>query len=200
MSGSNHRSNGSAAAEILRYEREVSAVMKQMARRTHYEPATADTPVSELMRSEGDMDGLTEMETWAIRNETIRRFFEFILADGPEPCQVLRRLYAAGSHMMIRPFCDLTLREKALMFGESHGAQHWRMKRVVTDPLRRNGAKAIKGPGQKGSRAAESASRAQQGNSNRLGGKKLVGKGKEHFRRGQKRRGKPQHPSKKSTP
>ncbi|MEQ1862454.1 MAG: hypothetical protein ABMA13_21255 [Chthoniobacteraceae bacterium] len=155
----------SAAGEILQYERAVTEALRRMARRTHYEPASVDTPLSALVEGE---DGM--LDEWGIRNETIRKFFEYLTADGPEPWQIMRRLYAAGSHMMQRPFCDLNLREKSLMFGDSHGAQHWRMKRMVIDPLMRNGARSIKAPGMKSGRAAEAAAVAATGNNNRAGG------------------------------
>ncbi|HEY3839261.1 MAG TPA: hypothetical protein VGL72_21960, partial [Bryobacteraceae bacterium] len=88
-----------AEAEILRYERNVEQALRRMARRTNHEVATVDTPLSELLESE---DG--SLDDWAVRNETIRKFFSYLLGDGPHPAQVLRRLYAIGAHMMIPPF------------------------------------------------------------------------------------------------
>lgn len=152
----------SASAEILRYEREVNEALRRFSRRTNYEPVTTETPLSHLLETE---DGA--LDEWGIRNEAVRKFFEYILADGPHPAAILRRLYAAGSHMMIRPFCEMTLREKAQMLGDSHGAQHWRMKRLCIDPLLRNGAKSVKAPGQKSLHAQAAASVAQKGNVNR---------------------------------
>lgn len=165
----------SAAAEILQYERDVNVALRRLARRTRYEPASNETPLSRLLETE---DGA--LDEWGIRNETIRTFFDYILADGPHPAQILRRLYAVGSHMMIRPFCEMTLREKAMMLGDSHGAQHWRMKRICIDPLLRNGAKSVKAPGQKGLHAQAAAAAAQKGNHNRAGNGKGKAKPQKH--------------------
>lgn len=156
----------SAAAEILEYERNVATALRRLARRTNYEPATSDTPLYAVIEAE---EG--QLDEWGIRNETVRTLFAYLLGDGPHPAQVLRRLYAIGSHMMIEPFCLLNLREKALMLGDSHGAQHWRMKRICTDPLLRKGARSVKAPGQKGARASAAAAVAQRGNHNRRGGR-----------------------------
>jgi hypothetical protein len=171
----------SAAKEVLDYERDVTSALKKFYNRTHWEPNTEKTPLHDLLDKEEH-----ELDEWAVRNETTRRLFEYFAADGPDPVNVMRRVYALGSHMSIAPFCELNLREKALMLGDSHGAQHWRMKKICVDPLRRNGAKAYKAPGQKGLGASASAAAAQQGNSNRR--KKRTGhaasKGKQHYKNG----------------
>lgn len=156
----------SAEADVLRYERQVNQALRQMQHRTNYEPATVDTPLDALLASEsGDLD------EWGVRNETIRGFFEYILADGPHPAQILRRIFAIGAHMMIEPFCLLSLRERAMMMNESHGAQHWRVRRICTDPLMRKEARSIKAPGQKSAFAAAVAAEVQQGNTNRRNGR-----------------------------
>ena len=121
----------------------MNTALRSLKRRTNYEPSAVDTPLYQLLEAEeGNLD------EWGIRNEAIRTFFAYLLADGPHPAQILRRLFACGSHMMIEPFCLLNLREKGLMLGDSHGAQHWRMKRICTDPLMRKGAVSVRAPGQ----------------------------------------------------
>jgi hypothetical protein len=111
-----------------------------------------------------------------IQDETMARAFQFFIADGIHPAQVLRRLYALGAHMVISPFCDLNLRERAMMLGESHGAQHWRTQRICVDPLMRKGARAWKAPGQKSLESRAKYAQAAAGNSNRTKNKK----GKNH--------------------
>ncbi len=159
----------SAAEELLHYERGVNAALRRLRNRTHYEPATDHTPLHALIEAEGG-----ELDEWGIRNESLRKLFAYLLGDGPHPAQILRRLYAVGSHMMIEPFCLMTLREKGLMLGDSHGAQHWRMKRICTNPLMRKGAKSIKAPGQKSAKASAAAAAAAQGNHNRSNGSAVV--------------------------
>lgn len=131
----------------------------------HAAAAKDGMPLDELVGSDGDL------ELWAIRNETVRKFFTYVAQDGLHLADVLKRLFAVGAHMGIPPFSLLTLREKELIFGDSHESHRWLMKRLCIDPLRRNGAKSIKAPGQKGTVASLAASKAQQGNSNRVGGK-----------------------------
>jgi hypothetical protein len=163
-------------AEILQYEREVRDALRLMARRTRYEPASADTPLSALLAGE---DGM--LDEWAVRNETIRTFFAFLLVDGPEPHKVMRRLYTVAAHMMIEPFCLLTVREMGLMLGDSAPAAHWRMQRMCVNQLKRVGAKSYKGPGHKSALARDVASRSQRGNQNRKqGAGRAVAR--EHFR------------------
>lgn len=151
-----------AEDEILRYERNVNEALRTMSQRAHYEATTVDTPLSDVIDGE---DGM--LDEWGVRNETLRAFFDFLTADGPEPWKVMRRLFLAGDHMMIEPFCHLTLREKAKLFHCSHEDVRWWMKRVCIAPLQRNGARSYKAPGQKSLRAGEVASAVQQGNDNR---------------------------------
>ena len=166
-----------AAKEILDYERRVNAALRSLHGRTGFEPTAVEsrTPLSSLLESE---EG--ELDEWAVRRETVKRMFDFLLADGPEPHQILRRLFALGSHMGVEPFCLLTLREKALMMGDSHGAEHWRIQKICVDPLKRSGAHSVKAPGMKGIDAAAACSKAQKGNTNRKNGHR------KHFPRSQK--------------
>ena len=117
-----------AVGEILAYEREVKAALRRQAN-IGGEPAIGDTPLSELLKAEDAM--MTEDDVWNSRNEAMRRFFDFINQDGAEPWQVLKLLYALGAQMQIRPFCDLTRRDRELMFSDSVEARRWRMRQVV---------------------------------------------------------------------
>lgn len=148
---------------LMVIERNTHEALQRLNLRTGYDVAVDDVSLESIFEpmSAGDL------EEWGIRNDTVQRMFRYLTAAGPEAWNILSRIFAIGSHMMIEPFCLLNLREKALMLGESHGAQHWRMKRLCTDPLLRKGAKSIKAPGMKGLKAQASAAQAQQGNSNR---------------------------------
>ena len=157
----------SAAAAILRYEAEVNTALRRFHKRTHYEPTTDETPLDALLASEEGM-----LDEWAVKRETAMALLLWLAADGPHPAALLRRLYLMGDHMMIEPYCLLTLREKGALTNTSHGQPHWLMKRIITDPLMRKGAASVKAPGQKGGRASAAAAAAQQGNHNRANGKR----------------------------
>lgn len=151
-----------AEEEITRYERNVFEALRRMSRRTHYEPASVDTPISEVLGTVDD-----ELDEWAVRRATVTALFAYFLADGPEPWNVMRRVFLLGDHMMIRPFCELTLREKAKLLGCSHEDVRFWIKRLCVNPLMRIGAASFKAPGQKSLRAGEVAAEAQRGNDNR---------------------------------
>lgn len=152
----------SALQAIKDYERDVNTALKKVARRTHYEQVTEETPLSALLESEsGDLD------EWALRGATIRALGNYCSQDGPEPWKVMRLFYAVMLHMGIDPYAQLTVRERALMLGDTHGAQHWRVQQFCVNRLRRAGFHSTLAPGQKGSGAAASASAAQMGNKNR---------------------------------
>lgn len=149
--------------EIAEYEREVCSALKRFHNRTNWEPTEHKTPLDALMAVEEE----GSLEEWSVRADTIKQMFMYFVADGIRPSEVLGRVYAVGAHMGIEPFCQLTVRDRGLMLGDSHGAQHYRMQKVCVDVLRRQGAKNFKAPGQKSLKSRESYSRAQQGNSNR---------------------------------
>jgi hypothetical protein len=160
--------------EILQArEEEISAGLMRFQGRTRWEPTSEETPAHELSRKEGmplnelleAQDG--ELAEWATRLETIRAFFRYITFEGIDPVEVLRRLYAVGSHMGIPPFDQLTTRDKARIFGDSHEGHRWLIKELCIKPLQRLGAKSIKAPGQKGRAASVAAHHAQKGNDNR---------------------------------
>lgn len=159
--------------EMCALERNTHEALRAMAARTGYEAAHLDVSLESVFHP----DMLSEdLEEWGIRCDTIRRFFSYLAADGPETWQILRRLFVIGAHMSIEPFCLLTVRERALMLGDSHGGQHWRMKKICTDPVLRKGGRAVKAAGQKGLRASAAAAAAQKGNCNRSKDRKLKGR------------------------
>ena len=124
---------------------------------------TVDVPAHDLISM---LRAITLAER-EMRVTTLRGLFDYFKADGVHPADVLRRVYASGNHMGIEPFSLLTTRDRGLMLGDSHGAQHWRMQQICVNPLVRAGARSVKAPGQKSPGARAAASRAQQGNTNR---------------------------------
>lgn len=164
MSGANGK-NGMTPTEkeISDYERDVNTSLRRFHNRTNWEPTEHKTPLDALMALEEE----GSLEEWSVRADAIKQLFTYFVADGIRPSEVLGRVYAVGAHMGIEPFCLLTVRERGLMLGDSHGAQHYRMQKVCVDVLRRQGAKNFKAPGQKSLESRGSYSRAQQGNSNR---------------------------------
>jgi hypothetical protein len=172
-----------AAEEVLAYEQRVDEQLRKFYNRTEWEPSTDQTPLSHLLASE---DG--QLDEWAIQAETARRLLSWIAADGPHPAQLLRRLYLLGDHMMIQPYCELTLRDKAILCNNSHGTQHWLMKRICVNPLVRKGALSVKAPRQKGRAASAAAAVAQKGNTNRKDSVTGDGKRLKKTRDGKRRR------------
>jgi hypothetical protein len=159
----------SAQQEIDDYEAEVNSALKNFALRERYEPATEETPLSALLETDsGDLD------EWALRAETIRGIGNYCAQSGPEPWRVMQLFYALMVHMGVKPYCLLTVRERAKMLGDSHGMEHWRMQQFCVNPLRRKGAHSTLAPGGKGQKAAAAASDAQQGNNNRRCKHRLV--------------------------
>lgn len=153
----------SAAKEIADYEAEVNeALHKFYNRERTWEPCTEQTPLHSLLESE---DG--SLDEWGIRRETVLRMFDYFCAEGPHIAKVMRRVYALGAHMAIPPFSLFTVRERGLMLGDTHGAQHWRMQQMCVNLLRRKGAHSTKAPGQKGSAASAAGDRNARVNHNR---------------------------------
>ena len=120
------------------------------------ETFTTETPLSKVFAGEnrtvlccaapscphcdGPLDWPEGIDEWMVRNETIKTFSEFLSQDGLEPWKVMRNLYSAFAYMGLPPWVELTVREKGLMLGDSHGSQHFRMEKMVQ---RRSPAKVV---------------------------------------------------------
>ncbi len=160
--------------EIASYEREVERGLS-LQRRNGIEPSTNVTPLEIIFASEqsakcphcgGCIELPGELEKWGIQVETVRRIEQFVSQDGLHPGSILRNLYALFRHMSLPSFEALTVRQRALILGDSHGSEHLATLKVEK-LLRRKGNLAFKAAGQKtvGSRATFS--KCQQGNTNR---------------------------------
>lgn len=151
----------SAAAEIVKYEKDVREGLRRIYRK-QWQPVDLKTPLDELMAAE---DG--QLEEWSYKADVIKRMFEYFVQDGLEPCNVMQNVYAVAAHMHLEPWAHLTVRERGLILGDSHGAQHWRMQKICVNKVRRSGARSWKAPGQKSLEARGEYSEAQKGNTNR---------------------------------
>lgn len=169
--------NGNAHAEQLQL-RVMQANMSQALQRYNRrggDVASCEMPFDSLLESESDgieggESGPDEYD-YAQRRAAIRALFRYLKAEGPHPLKIMKRLWAVGRGMHDEYFASLTMTEAGLMFGESKAAHSWRM-RVLSGMIELKGMHGIRLPGQKtpASRAVYSA--AQQGNSNRTGGKR----------------------------
>lgn len=128
--------NGEGKSEdgTLEHERRISDVLARAARGLP-EPVEWRTPLDELMLAEEAQGWLSQEEAaMDLAMDFLRRWFDFVFAEGPHPGWVLRRLYALAR--VYRP--DLMLRMNgshlALLFGESRAAQSFRL-RVLFDQL-----------------------------------------------------------------
>jgi len=148
--------------DVAEFERRALAALRRSAARHHYEPPSSEVSLSEILQSE---EGT--LSDWGARHDTIRRLFSFMSSDGSSPRDVVRKFYVIGAHMMIEPFCFFTVRDRGELLGDSHGAQHWLMRRACGNPLMRSGAYALMAPGEKSAAAKAVASRVQIGNTNR---------------------------------
>lgn len=167
----------SAERAISEYDSEVTTALRKLHRRTGSGEAVEEkTPLDAIFAIEAaakchncgvPVESDHDLEEWGVRNETIRRVAAYCAQDGLQPWNVVRNLYAIFSHMGLAPWTHLTVREKGLILGESHGSSHFRMQLMCVNKLRRAGAHSVNAPGQKGSSASAAASAAQQGNSNR---------------------------------
>jgi hypothetical protein len=175
MSGSNGTAETATEIEIADYEHRVTEGLRRIYKRTRFEPSEEKTPCDAIMANEEAphcphckeaIEMPHELEEWGIRNETVRRMFQLFCQSGLEPWNVMREVFAIATHMGLEPWSKLTLREKSLMLGDSHGSQHWRIEKIV-NLLRRKGARSYKAPGQKSLASRGNYSVAQEGNTNR---------------------------------
>lgn len=149
----------------------MDAALRRYYRRTEAEMAYTDMPFSELMkeREPGEPEPMEEEDPVAvmrIRVQTIRTLFRYLLAEGPHPCKLMKRMFAVGRGLDIEPFSALTMTEAAMMFSETKAAHSWRMK-VLSGVIELAGMHGSRLPGQKSKTATPNYQAAQRGNQNR---------------------------------
>lgn len=133
------------------------------------EPVYFRTPLEDLMsREEGE-----DTDEYSIKREAFDRMLDYFFADGPHPGTVMRRVFAWAKALRSELLLNMSLDEIGKMFGEGRAAQSWRIKQLVTRPLKASGAKGSHLPWQKSPTAVEKYSASAIGNRNRRGGKKL---------------------------
>lgn len=152
------------------HEANMNQAMRKYYLRTGAEQPCFDMPFDRILRSEeydGDDEALeVDEDVLAQRREAIRGVFRYLVAEGPHPLKIMKRLYAVGRGLMIEPFCELTMDESALMFSESKAAHSWRVK-FLSGVIERCGMKGSRLPGQKNKSSTANYSMSQAGNSNR---------------------------------
>lgn len=123
-----------------------------------------ESPLESLMRmEEGDPD-----EEWKIRDETIQRVLGFFFAVGPDPLEVVRRVFATAKAVSPELLGDMSLEDIALLCGDGGRATvSARAKRIYNRTLEKAGMKAVKAPYQKSEEAVRTFREAQKGNQNR---------------------------------
>lgn len=97
---------------------------------------------------------------------------EFLFAEGPHPGKVMRRLYAWVKKFRPSAIWDMGYRNMGLLFDESGAAIEWRVGAILDEYAKAKGLEAVKMPWQRSEEACESYSDVQQGNGNRVGGKR----------------------------
>ena len=136
------------------------------------------TPLDDLMAKE-EGDEAAEMVS-AVRQETLSRMLDYMFADGCEPINVVRRVFALVKALRPDLIGDMSQEDIAVLCGDGGRATvSARIKRVYNFLLDENGGARGKSRvwHQKSAAAVEAYARAQQGNDNR--GKK--GKAKRHL-------------------
>lgn len=130
------------------------------------------TPFEELDDREADVLDKDGREGVLLMLESHFWLLDFLFADGPHPGVVMRRLYAWVKKYRPSAIWDAGYRELGELLGESHGAMEWRIGKLLDDYAKSKGMKGVKMPWQRGAEVSAKLSTAQQGNVNRLGGKK----------------------------
>jgi len=97
---------------------------------------------------------------------------DFLFADGPHPGVVMRRLYIWVKKYRPDLIWDAGYRQIGDLFGESGAVVEWRLSQIVDGYSRARGIRNVQMPWQRTADACQSYSEVQEGNANRVGGKK----------------------------
>jgi hypothetical protein len=152
------------------FDASITAAMRSFHARGGRELIVEDMPFDEILSAESDgEEGEAGEYERAQRRAAIRAIFRYLTAEGPHPLKIMKRLYAIGRGLNIPPFCELTMEEAGLMFGETKAAHSFRVG-LLSGVIERSGMHGSRLPGQKSRSASLSYSRAQEGNRNRKKG------------------------------
>lgn len=149
-------------------EANISAALRSYhARGGQCEPICEDMPFDEILLAESDgEEGEPGEYERAQRRAAIRALFRYLTAEGPNPLKIMKRLYAIGRGLNVPPFCELTMEESGLMFGETKASHSFRVG-LLSGVIEKCGMRGSHLPGQKSRSASQSYSKAQAGNQNR---------------------------------
>lgn len=129
-------------------------------------------PFQEMLEAEEDgADEKPGEYEFRQRMVGVKAFFAFLKSHGCHPANMLKQLAAAGRACHIEPFCDMTMGELGMLFGETKAAHSWRCK-LLSKEIELSGMRGSKLPGQKTKEASEVYRKIRKGNINRKGGKK----------------------------
>jgi hypothetical protein len=126
-----------------------------------------DMPFDDLLAAEADgCEGEPGDFEMAQRRAAVAGLFRYLLAEGPHPLKLMKRLFAVGRGLGQPFFRDLTMGEAALMFSETKAAHSWRLK-VLSGMIKLRGMHGYRLSGQKTPGASAHYAAAQRGNQNR---------------------------------
>lgn len=155
------------AEQLVIFEADMDAALRRYYRRTGAEAAHTDMPYDEMLALESDgLDGDPGDYEWRQRAIGARSIFTYILSEGPHPTKLLKRLFAAGRGLDIKPFSEFTMEEAAMLCGEvkaTHSARCKLLSRLLADA----GMRGVRLPGQKTPESSESYAKAAAGNTHR---------------------------------
>lgn len=131
------------------------------------------TPVQDLMEREEscELDSVDAEREMQIRMEAFGALLEYLFQDGAHPGHTCRHLYVLAKTVRPELLMGMGMRELGKLFGDSHGAMHWRCKQV------REKVKAMTGQElhvhwQKSASSSKKYSESQKGNRNRANGER----------------------------
>jgi hypothetical protein len=79
----------------------------------------------------------------------------------------MRRVYALTYALRPKAILNMSMHDLGNLFGETPAAQSWRIEKIFSGYLKKNGARGFKAAGQKSEESRAVYSQAQKGNTNR---------------------------------
>lgn len=126
------------------------------------------SPLDELIRRE---EGDAGEERMVQRQEIFRGLLGYFFADGPEPLDVLRRVYAVVKAVAPDHIGDMSLEDLAVLCGDGGRATtSARIKRIYNRYIEEAGGRSVSAPFQKSAETVGKYQAAQRGNHNRKQG------------------------------
>jgi hypothetical protein len=135
-------------------EDEILSKIDQVMRKHAVEARPAPmTPLEALMAAEeGDEAEEAEADRrMALRVQTFRRLLDFFFECGPDPLQVLRRIYAVAKALRPELIGDMAMEDIAIICGDGGGRStvSARIKRVYGGTITKAGGRPVAAPCEK---------------------------------------------------